>query len=394
MVSGEFTKRVIGFFPWGPGDGLPEMRVAGVMYGNEWWIPARVRPVTKLRVLADGRIQLLVPARGGARVVGLGEPAVHVDVLFGSWVLDAVLGADGSVVTFERVESVEEGGEAGEFIVRQTHADGTPGWQLTSAEPGNRLGDAAVRSRLLSAPGGRIYLANRGSLIRVDDGSGDRVFQWRGMDAIALPDGGIGFGRYDESGRRAGWVTVDLSTGSETVVVGGRDHDRHISSAIGVDDAGNVFRSFGGELARVPKATVADWSLRLEGIVVAEPYGITTMSLPADRETALLEDGRRVGLDLSDGVRRGYLVNRTDAGGYVLYQRTKGNFGRLVYLDEAGEFVRAEDAAEDVWFTNSQAQSPSVGSVTRDGEVLFAVHGSGGLHVVGIKPELSTTGAS
>lgn len=387
MVSGDFTKRVIGYFPWGAGDGLPEMRVAGVMYGNEWWIPARVRPVTKLRVLADGRFQLLVPARGGARVVGVGEPAVHVDVLFGTWVLDAILGADRSVVTLEQVESAE-------FIVRQTHPDGTPGWKLTSAEPGDRLGEVTVRSRLLSAPGGRIYLANRGSLIRVDDGSGECLFRWQGMDAIALPDGGIGFGRYDEARSGADWVTVDLSTGSETVITGGRDCDQHISYAIGVDDAGNVFRSFGGELARVPKATVPDWRLRLEGAVVSEPHGITTMSLSDDRETALLEDHRRVEIDLSDGVRRGYLVNRTDAGGYVLYQRTKGNFGRLVYLDDAGEFVGAQDAPEDVWFTNSQAQPPSVGSVTRDGEVLFAVHGSSGLHVVGIKPELSTTGAS
>jgi hypothetical protein len=394
MVSGDFTKRVIGFFPWGPGDGLPEMRVAGVMYGNEWWIPARVRPVTKLRVLADGRIQLLVPARGGARLVGLGEPAVHVDVQFGSWVLDAVLGADGSVVTFERLESAEEGGESAEFVIRQIRPDATPGWRLTSAEPENLLGEVTVRSRLLSAPGGRIYLANRGSLLRVDDGSGDCLLRWRGMDAITLPDGGIGFGRYDESGRRADWVTVDLSTGSETVVAGGRDHDQHLSHAIGVDDTGNVFRSFGGELARVPKATVADWSLRLEGIVVAAPYGITTMSVSADRRTALLEDDRGVEIDLSDDVRRGSLVNRTDTGGYVLYQRTRGNYGTLVYLDETGEFVRSEDAAEDVWFTNSQTQSPSVGSVTRDGEVLIAVHGSDGLHVVGIKPELSTTGAS
>jgi hypothetical protein len=59
VVSSDFAKRVIGFLPWGPGNGLPKATVPGVAYGNEWWEPARVRFPTKLRVLADGRPQLL-----------------------------------------------------------------------------------------------------------------------------------------------------------------------------------------------------------------------------------------------------------------------------------------------------------------------------------------------
>jgi hypothetical protein len=402
MVSCNFATRVICFLPWGPGRGLPEASVPGVMYGNEWWIPARHRAATKLRVLADGRPQLLVPAYSGARVIGLGETAVQaevqVDAGSGRWVQDAVLGADQSVITLERTSDTE-------FFVKQTGADGTTGWELSSAEPGTWLGEDGRHSRLLSAPGGRIYLASGGSparvqdggdrrsLVRVDDGSGDCLFQWEGASPIMLVGGGIGFARYDQARKRTDWVTVNLDVGSEVVAEPGPERGVHLAYAIGADGDGNVFQDFGGDLVRLCNNAVPDWQFTCTGIVVSEQHGITTMSLSADRQTAWLDDARRIEVDRSGGTRRGYLVNRTDEGGYVLYQRTKGDFGTLVHLDQDGEVIRSEPAPEDVWFANSQAQRPSAGSVTRDGEVLLAVHGSGGVHVVGIRPEPSVTGS-
>jgi hypothetical protein len=397
-MSGDFASRVTGFFPWGPVDGLPEASVPGVMYGNEWWIPARQRFPVKLRVLADGRPQLLVPASGRTRVTVLGQTVTHIDILPDSdapserWITDAVLSGDQSIIVLERV------GRHG-FVVKQARADGTPGWELDSADQESRLGEDPGHARLLSGPGGRIYLASRGgspyrlasgdersSLFRVDDGSGDCLYQWKGPDPVMLPDGGMGFARYGSSRNRVDWVQVNLDTGAEVVVESDQKLGSYLNKAIGVDDDGNVFGSFAGALVRMRNAAERDWSLTLNGIVVSEQHGITAMSLSAKRDEAWLDDGHRIAIDLGRGNRRGYLVNRTDDGGYVLYQRTRGDFGTLLYLDHTGEHVRSEPAPEDVWFTSSQAQEPSAGSVTRDGEVLVAVLGSAGVHVVGIRP--------
>lgn len=345
---------VVGFVRWDPSE-LLEIVWPTPTDSNIWPL-AMKHAEADLRALPDGSPQLTLRNSAGAQVVRLGAEPTQVVVSTEASIVDAVLTPEENVVVLEKVDH-------NTFTVRHMTPDGTTTWKHSySGKPGDHDG-VRYHSKLLVDSRGQVFVSTRGSLIRVNDAESTVVAEWPGMNAVACPDGRIGYVRI---GRARDWVVLDLDTAEETAV----QLSEELDDVIGVDVEGQVYwRSF-GKIARMTPDGDVDWLVTSRGIAVSEEFGATIL------------------LDQNEfGIGMGRLAGRSDDGGYVFYQAVQGSYGKLSHVDRHGRLLRTEPAPEDIWLTMDIAQRPGFSSVTPDGAVLIAVRSKQGVHVVRLTKE-------
>jgi hypothetical protein len=165
---------------------------------------------------------------------------------------------------------------------------------------------------------------------------------------------------------------------------------RELGDEIGADGAGRVYWRGPRTIARTLPDGETDWLVDIGGITVSEGHDVTVLTYGANGRVARFDNGGRVSVDMPPE-DMGRLVGRGDDGEYILHRLIWTNkyrkpHGQLTYLDRSGRRLRTELAPDDIWLTMDIAQRPDFSSVTADGEVLVAVTGKLGVHVVRLTP--------
>jgi hypothetical protein len=330
-----------------------------------------------LRVLPDGATQLSVPIDNGVCLIRLGDTGLRQNVFSTTYVADAVLFDDRSALLLEYFDPRM-------YVVRRVDPDGSPVWALEFTPDADGVNEVDQDSQLLVDGTGRVLLSNRTSLVRVDDGSGQCLYRWRGASAVAYQDGRIGYSRpRADHVWGLDYVTIDLAGNSEKVLPSVDHRDWLLVRLIGVDADDRVY---GKGLQRMSAAGELEWHATVGGIVISDDFHVLVQTEFIERGTERLI--ARIGELTMDLTRhRGSLIDCDIDGSYILRQRPTTRTPDMVHVfDAGGRLVRSEPSPDDVALAHFVMQSPTQSSVTREGEVLVVVKGPAGVYVVGLRP--------
>jgi hypothetical protein len=359
---------------WNDADGVPEQIVSGAMtsVGTDILPPVR-RSGVDLRALPNGNAQILSLVPGRAVALRLSVPSRRVVFEPTGRVIDVLVDAHGAAVV---LESLAEG-----LAVQGLRPDGSRTWNIPSVIP-----EASV-AHLLTDAADRIFVGTNSMLIRVQDGRASVVGRWEpGGEPFMQPNGNLAYVLYDPGRQARDWVRLDPVSGVRSTVAGSESTWGILGHPIGADAIGCGYGHSAEVLGRVGIDGSLEWRIALSGIAVDKEHGVSLLSNSGEHPRILHEHGM-LSVQLPKPLPDARLIGRRDDASFVLYsRRTGGGYGTLFFIDPRGRLIEEKAADKDVWLGSDDLRPPSASSVTPSGDVLMAVLGPEGVHVVQVSP--------
>jgi hypothetical protein len=397
-VTSGATAAVLAAIPWAPAGPLPRTLEPLEMSSIPRPGP-RMNHVaaSSVRTLPDGAICMLGashPSSGEYVALRIDAGGVHQPARLGpsrahapGWrLLDFLGGADDSWTLLELAP-----GPPDQVLVRRIAADGTTLWQSAAT-----AGASDALRGLLGDRAGAVFAVTEGTpprLVMIDAGGLTDVLQLSGASGPSFMNGRgrMGFVAHETDSDTRSWVTVDVDTGTRSVLGLDPGSAWGLDLPLGMDGQGRPYGNRYGTIVRFDADGQIDWELEVQDLVVngqeiwvgqsaQDGRGAIALSL-SGRGTRHPRELKPSGDEPS---RRWRLVGHAPPESFLLY--SGGDGAGTVATVTADGSVDISPASDDVWLRSFDLQVPSAHSVTDAGEVDLVTRGPDALHVVRVTP--------